>query len=230
MVPPHFDQCSAEDQQFFLSPERFLYRSLTRDAGRTLEGLVNALVPREEQRRFIVDHLLCTVVGMAIFRHWSVLFHLGDGAAWVNGEPVSLGDYTGNAPPYLAYRLLDSSLLTVDPDQLFFQVAGIYPTAEVAHFLIGSDGVHDLEQCQTEPLPGGGGLVGNVSQFWTDPRYRANPHLVQRRLNLINTTKHQPDWTARTLHCRRGKLDDDTTLILGVATPVVEENPDAPTA
>lgn len=149
------------------------------------------------------DYMLFTLVGALTVGDRAFLFNIGDGFMLVNGEPVDLGQYPGNAPPYLGYAMVESS---IDPQLLQFRVQEM-PTADLKHFVIGTDGMADFVAAAERPLPSGrvDDLVGPVSQFWTDDRYFKNPFAVRRRLVLANGG----------VHAQTGYLRDDTTLIVG---------------
>jgi hypothetical protein len=165
------------------------------------------------------DYLLFTVVGAAITPEEARFFSLGDGALIVNEAPIALGPFPDNAPPYLAYSLLDSSLLTLDPALLQFQVHRRLPTAELDSFLIGSDGALEIEERADELLPNRSRAVGPLSQFWQEDATFTNPQAVSRKLALMGTDSQSVDWDARRIEKRPGLLHDDTTLIVGRRSP-----------
>ena len=161
------------------------------------------------------DYFLFTILGAVITPRQAVFFSLGDGVLCVNDELIVLGPYPGNAPPYLAYGLLDGALTTPRRDALAFQVQRALPTADLRSFLLGTDGVGELLRCAEQPLPGRTELLGPLSQFWREDRYFANPHAVSRRLAVVNQERQQPDWAARRVVRQHGLLADDTTVVVG---------------
>jgi hypothetical protein len=70
-----------------------------------LEAVASAAAgPREA---FILDHLLFTTVAAVIREDETVVVSAGDGVFSINGASSVIGPFEENAPPYLAYALLD---------------------------------------------------------------------------------------------------------------------------
>ncbi len=168
------------------------------------------------------DYFLCTIVGAVLTPTDTSLFSLGDGVILLNGNQTDLGTHANNAPPYLAYGILEE-LDAQDGNAAMakkwaaisqFRCHHHIPTAEVESILIGSDGVADLIQVADRPLPGKPELVGEVSQFWQDDRYFKNPDMVRRRLSLINREVTLLDQQTQQLTKHPGLLPDDTTLVV----------------
>ncbi|MBL1178022.1 MAG: protein phosphatase 2C domain-containing protein [Pantanalinema sp. GBBB05] len=160
----------------------------------------------------IYDYLLFTIVGAVITPTVTTLFTVGDGVLILNGEAVSVPSFSGNAPPYLAYGLIEPSPMPFE--QLQFQTHHCLSTDEVRSLLIATDGVKDLLAVAEQPLPGKRELVGQIEQFWQNDRYFHNPDQLRRRLSLINREVVQPDWEQQQLNRVGGLLPDDTTLIV----------------
>lgn len=160
----------------------------------------------------IYDYLLFTIVGAVITPTVTTLFTLGDGVLILNGEAVSVPSYAGNAPPYLAYGLIEPSPMPIE--QLQFKIHRCLSTDQVRSLLIATDGVNDLLAVADQPLPGKLELVGSIEQFWQNDRYFQNPDQIRRRLSLINREVVQPDWEKQQLNRVGGLLSDDTTLIV----------------
>ncbi len=171
-----------------------------------LQSLIKAMGGNWAQT--IQDYFLFTVVGVLITPMETLTFAMGDGAIALNGVFTSLGPFPNNAPPYLAYGLLD----TVPTPA--WQIQHHLPTEQVQSLLIGTDGVVDLVAVSDRALPGKSEWVGGVEQFWQQDRYFANPDMVRRRLALINREVVQPDWENQTLVKHPGLLRDDTTLVV----------------
>jgi hypothetical protein len=171
--------------------------------------------------RIVNDYFLFTVVGALITPASAVFFSLGDGVLVINDEVTALGPFPGNAPPYLAYGLVESSLKASEPEQLRFRVQRTMPTAELQSFLLGTDGVQDLMHVAPRNLPGKAQLVGPLRQFWQEDRYFANPDMIRRKLAGVNRdvtalrTNHAESHPGCVLHKEAGLLHDDTTLIVG---------------
>lgn len=178
--------------------------SLARSMGNSLSAVVN-------------DYFLFTVVGVLITPRRTVLFSLGDGMLAVNGEPILIGPFPDNEPPYLAYDLVESSL-AVGESLLGFQVQRSLPTDQVRSFLLGTDGICHLAAAAHRVMPGTTEPVGDIRQFWTQDRYFHNPDSVRRRLEAINREVTQLDTRNIQLQRENGLLPDDTTLIVGRRT------------
>jgi len=159
----------------------------------------------------VQDYLLFTVVGALVTPRQTVLFSLGDGVMLVNGDPIPLGPFPDNAPPYLAYALLDSHSGSAPVWE--FQIQRTLPTTALQSLVLGTDGVEALQRIAAHPIPGKQVAVGPLSQFWQEERYFTNPDAVRRTLALVNRTVLQPDWQAQRLDRQGGLLPDDTTLI-----------------
>ena len=162
--------------------------------------------------QLVRDYLLFTTVGVLITDTITVLFGNGDGVMVLNEAVIPLPQFANNAPPYLAYGLLESVPFTAE--QLQFQIYRTVPTDAVQSLLIGTDGVQDLMAIADQPLPGKSEVVGTIAQFWQSDRYFSNPDQVRRRLALINREVHQPDWQTQQVRRAVGLLPDDTTLVV----------------
>lgn len=161
------------------------------------------------------DYFLFTVVGAILTQEFSCFFSRGDGLIVVCGEEHWIEPDEGNAPVYLAYALVESSLTDHRPEALKFDILQVVATQRLEHFLIGTDGLRHFVDAGHLALPGKTELVGPLSQFWEEDRYFTNPDNVRRRLALVNRTAVQPHWDARRLVTATGHLKDDTTLIVG---------------
>lgn len=164
--------------------------------------------------RVINDYYLFTIVGVYIDRSHTVIFSLGDGVFYLNGEMTELGPFPGNAPPYMAYDITGSPLTLKHPELLEFQIQTEIPTMDLQTLLIGTDGLLHMVAAENMTIPGRTELVGPVSQFWADDRYFENEFAVQRRLNIINRDHVDVDWERQTIKEETGRLNDDTTLVV----------------
>lgn len=159
----------------------------------------------------IGDYFLFTVLGAVMTRGETAIFSHGDGVFILNGSVTSLGPFPGNAPPYLAYALVRSS---IDSQLLRFQVHVHLPTERVHSLLLGSDGVEDLAVVADRPIPGGRlGTVGPIRRFWEEDRFY-KPDQIRRRLALINSDVVRLDPEDHQLKRESGLLPDDTTLVV----------------
>lgn len=171
-------------------------------------------VPQEEFDKFVEDHFLHTTAVAVITPQWAAFARFGDTHLTVNGVTYQSRKYPGNAPPFIASRLLRDQRRAVAryvPEELEFQVVRILPTSELQHFLIGSDGVDQIDQHAGDRLPGRDRLVGGLDQFWTNPAYQQDTKLAMQ-LGLIG----KPYPGSRDQPAVPGLLDDDTTLVVGV--------------
>jgi len=166
----------------------------------------------------VQDHFLFATM-ILIIRHdgsdaWAKMFSLGD-CVWAVDTPYSLfksglmttGPYPGNAPPYLGYKLVGSS---IDPKLLDFAPSFCVKVRADANVIIGSDGLMDFESASKELIPGTKKRVGSIWQFFDD-RYYTNPQAANRLLHRVNTTVTRVGEDGRL--CRTsGLLPDDTTF------------------
>lgn len=167
----------------------------------------------------VSDYFLFTVVGAILTQEFCCFFSRGDGVIVINEEEHWIEPDAGNAPVYLAYALVESSLTDHRPEALTFDILQVVATERLEHFLIGTDGLRHFVDASHLPLPGKTDLVGPLSQFWKDPRYFKNSDNVRRRLALVNKPAVVPDWDAHRLITYTGHLKDDTTLIVGRKPP-----------
>lgn len=171
------------------------------------------LVPQlgESSEQVIREMLLFTLLGVLITPAQTVIFAIGDGVYALNGQVTQLGPFPGNAPPYLAYALLDAAAclpeLWAAAQQ--FRIVASMPTAAVQSLLIGTDGLLDLIARAEQPLPGTDEPLGPLAQFWENEHYLDNPDAIRRRLVRANSQALLPD--GRLAH---GLLPDDTTLLV----------------
>ncbi len=181
-------------------------RILAQDLGGSLTATVN-------------DYFLFTVVGVIVTEQYTCFFSRGDGLVVVGGEEIWIEPDEGNAPVYMGYGLVDSSLHKHRPSALRFDIQRVCATRCLDHFLIGSDGLLYLKDAAQLPLPGKQDLVGPLSQFWEQAKYFTNPDALRRRLALINRHHTRPDWEGRRLIKNAGHLKDDVALITGRRIP-----------
>lgn len=166
-----------------------------------------------ELKEIVCNYFLFTCVGAIISSEKTWIFSVGDGVYCINGEMKNLGPFPGNAPPYIAYSLLDTSLINQDPTKLSFSVNLEADTENISSILIGTDGVLDLAKAENKKLPGKSDLVGPISQFWTKDIYFKNADKVRRQLAMINYCYSEILWEEKKLNRENGYLPDDTTLI-----------------
>jgi hypothetical protein len=173
-----------------------------------LRGVIDFVASYETERQRILDAFLFTVIGIIITDTASSVFTIGDGVAYVNGDKVPIPPYPNNAPPYIAYNLLDSSVPSPD-----FFIRSIISTSRLQSFAIASDGALDLElNTDTERS---GKPIGSLAQFWTDDVYYEDANAINRRLAMIGRESQRIDWDNRKVDKLNSVLHDDTTIIAG---------------
>lgn len=160
----------------------------------------------------VQDHLLFTIVGAVLTSDETVLFALGDGVVLLNGDHVEIPTVADNAPPYLAYGLIEPAPMPAE--RLQFQVLRRLPTEAVQSILLGTDGVQDMIAIADQNRPAKREPIGDISQFWQDDRYFKNPDQIRRTLALMNREVVQADWQNQQLHRQGGLLPDDTTFVV----------------
>lgn len=158
----------------------------------------------------IEEQFLFSTIGVIMTPETTFIFSCGDGVYAINGTVTTLGPYPGNEPPYLAYNLAPRAK-GASPA---FTTELVYSTKAVQSLLIGTDGVTDLINAATLPMPVGGKPVGPLSQFWENNLFFTNPDAVRRKLAKTNCE------TVVEGHIKRGLLRDDTTLVTIRRTPI----------
>lgn len=158
----------------------------------------------------IQDYFLFTILGVIFLSSENAtIFSVGDGVIFVNGIAKNIEKFSGNAPAYLAYKLLDKNLKKCD-----FKINYQTNIHEIESILIGTDGVHDLVAAKDKKIPGKAENVGSISRFWQEDRYFKNPDMIHRHLALLNRDIYKPEWQKQQLIREMGLLPDDTTLIV----------------
>jgi hypothetical protein len=197
-----------------------------------LDGTKDVAYTLERVRRLVVDRInlivhnsgmpiveavsnlfLFTIVAAIVGRNNTFIISIGDGLYSINDNVVEIGPFENNAPPYIAYSIVQEYLSNDKKKDLGFCVNEIIPTHEVESLLIGTDGICDLIEVQGKEIPGKSELVGGVEQFWKQDLFFSNEFAVERRLRLINKESVKMDAERRILTRKVGHLRDDTTLI-----------------
>lgn len=192
-------------------PDEALERSRL-DVLAHVRALANAI--GESLSQAVNDYFLFTAVVAVIGPDRTFVAGIGDGMFVYNGEPVRLGPFPNNEPPYLAYAITGSSLAGDRGAALRFMRYLDVPTGEVSSLLIGTDGAADLAEAQERLLPGRDEPAGPVSQFWENDRFFRNPFILGRRLNLINPSQGVVRVRNGIVERAEGLLPDDTTLVV----------------
>ncbi len=147
-----------------------------------------------ERAAFVQQHLLFTsVVGVVHAQTVSVLA-LGDGAALLDEQAYQFGPWADNAPPYLAYALLDPTFTPMTVATVVTR-----DKADVGRLAVASDGIDDLA----------GGLRGLLIE-----RVVRNPDGMRRALELGARSAERIDWAEQRMQRTPGCLQDDTAVAL----------------
>lgn len=165
---------------------------------------------------FVNDHLLFSIVGMAANHNGAAFFAIGDGYFAINGELISLGPFPGNAPPYLAYGLVETTDGKAAPK---FDIVRTMPLEELKSFLLATDGLGDLIAAVDKQrlLPGNQAPVPPLNSLWENEAYFKNADALRRLLALANAEKTVLK-DGQLVH-RLGLLSDDTGIITGRQLP-----------
>lgn len=206
------DECDANEDDVSQNVADILEKARGEVLDRILEV---AQAMGENLTQTLCEYFLFTIVGVFITQSQAVSFSLGDGLMFINGEKISLGPFPNNAPPYLAYGLMTTSLAQDCPTTLQFQINRVLPVEELQSFLIGTDGVQDLMDVADKKLPGKEQTIGSIDALWKQDRFFANPDFVRRHLAGVNRDFTGRDSVYSTRRVAHGLLPDDTTLIVG---------------
>jgi hypothetical protein len=161
------------------------------------------------------DYLFFTIMGFYITPEEMVVFHTGDGVFIINGE-INCLEYPNNAPPYIAYNLIDEKWFSEDMNKDNLKMKyHVYPTDTIENFLIATDGLQYFIDAEEKNMPGQKLPVGPVSQFWTQDAYYTNSDLLRRKLSVCNRDHIYYDKDKECLKSENGLLSDDLTLIVG---------------
>jgi protein phosphatase 2C-like protein len=133
----------------------------------------------------IRDHLLFTIVAAAVAGDDTAVWAIGDGAYDLAGSPHVLGPFADNAPPYLAYDLLD------DPRPAHLAVR---PRCSV---VVATDGALELD--------------ASLASF-AAPRLVAHPDALRRQLAVLARSEPRIDWDARRVVRAPAALQDDCAI------------------
>jgi hypothetical protein len=173
---------------------RIVAEAVMREGPRDWAALTAAITARleavaEPSRDALAEAFLFTIVGVTIDASAAVFFALGDGVIGCNGRTIALGPFEDNAPPYLAYRLIDGRDVALAP-------VLTCPAGELERFWIGTDGAADLPE----------GTLDGDACF-------AHPDALRRHLTQLS----QPGVRVTAAGRERvpSVLKDDTTVVIG---------------
>lgn len=195
--------------EFLKTDSIYFWEQIRREVLKNIYYLASQM--GENSFEVITKYFLFTVVGVLITPEWTEFVSIGDGVIIVNDEIIRIGPYPNNAPPYLTYAWMPTS---IDQKLLNFQIHRSMPTKELESFLLGCDGVVDLIEAENLIIPTTEEVVGPVNQFWQNDLYFKNPFSINRRLTIINRERQNIS-SDGVVNVRRGLLHDDTTLVVG---------------
>jgi len=161
-----------------------------------------------EEEEFFRNYLAFNVTGFYITENKTVLFGVGDGVVYLNGEYIRISRYN---PGYFAAKTIfgkgNGDLMKVVKD---------IPTNQVNTMLVGTDGVSDLAVRHSSTLPCSKEQVGPIKQFWTEDKFFRQSGALARRLSRINMVCCKGGGLETTSGSSRdnGILPDDTTMIV----------------
>ncbi len=159
------------------------------------------------------DFFLATIVSVIITPEIAFVCMLGDGVAYVNGDRIEVQQYPDNKPPYIIFGALNSATSKLGEQYVRFNLLKVLPISEIKSVFIASDGADYIIRNSEKNYPGKQEKIGDISQFWENPKFFTNPDLVRRKLALMNSDHSKIDWELRTVRHETGFLEDDTTLI-----------------
>lgn len=165
-------------------------------------------------KQAVNDLMLCTATVVVVTPKETVIATIGDGLLIANDSIQVVEPLAGNRPPYIAYDLVPD-YFDIAAEELQFRLQVVMPTAELESFVIGTDGAVQLLELIGQPMPGKSTLITDLRQWPFEDRLMANPDGLRRRLAMINKDVTRPDWEDRRLNHDHGRLQDDTTIIMG---------------
>ena len=113
----------------------------------------------------IDESLLFGFLAAVVTPRTTIVFGVGDGIVVVDGEVTSIDPGFDNAPPYVAYGLLDAARAAP-------VVHFVGPTADVEVVAVATDGLAPV--------------AATLASLASDPRYVANPSLLRKRLVVLS--------------------------------------------
>ena len=155
---------------------------------------------------FVADHLLATMLAAIITPSRATVVRVGDGIVGVNGA-IASHRAPGNAPPYLAYRLLPDDAHRFTRESLAPVVEWDGDARELDSLVLATDGADEL--------PGAREGGHETLRAWlADDASFQKPHALERRLACLARDEQRIDWEAQVVHRRPGVLRDDTSVAL----------------
>jgi hypothetical protein len=158
----------------------------------------------------VQDYFLFTAIGFVVTPHVSWTFSLGDGTMFINGERIYITPSEGNAPPYMAYGLVETDYAEAPR----FCVNRILTTRSLESLLVGSDGLEALVENERTRIPGKAEVIGSIDRLWSDDSFFQNKDALRRFLALANREHSRIDWKEQRTHRENGCLKDDTSVVV----------------
>jgi hypothetical protein len=172
-----------------------------------LDALAHAtFIGEPPSASWVVDHLLATVLGVIVTGERALVFRVGDGIVGVDGGLVT-HVAPGNAPSYLAYRLVGSRAPAPAPAALVPVVEWDGPASALSSVVLATDGATALTGVE-------GGAHATLGAWLADDALFRRPHALGRRLAQLARDEQVVDWDAQVIRRRPGALEDDTTVLL----------------
>ncbi|HEX4420308.1 MAG TPA: hypothetical protein VH165_20470, partial [Kofleriaceae bacterium] len=151
------------------------------------------------------DYFLFTIVAAAVAGDEACVWAIGDGGYAVGDRVHALGPLADNQPSYLGYELLGrpQPAHTEAVDLRAGLRAGLC-AVRAGTLVVATDGAVELGAgLYSGPGPGPG-LAG-----FADPRLRAHPDGLRRRLTVLARGGERIDWDARRVVRTPAALQDD---------------------
>lgn len=155
---------------------------------------------------WVAEHLLATVLAVVVTRERALVFRVGDGIVGVDGR-ITTHEAPGNAPPYLAYRLVASRTLDPTHQSLEPVVEWDGPASSLRSVVLATDGAAALPADEGDPH-------ATLREWLADDALFQRPHALGRRLARLARDEQVVDWEAQVVRRRAGVLRDDTTVVL----------------
>lgn len=143
-------------------------RDVARELLERLGLLARSLHPAGDVDAARIDEsLLFGFLAAVVTPSTTIVFGIGDGIVIIDREVSSIDPGPDNAPPYVAYGLLDAAAASAGPSIHF-----VGPTDEIDVVAVATDGLTPL--------------VPTLAELASDPRYAINPSLLRKRLVVLS--------------------------------------------
>ena len=160
---------------------------------------------------WLTEHLLATVLAVVVTPERALVFRIGDGIVGID-ERLTTHESPGNAPAYLAYRLVRPPtratrvLANVDaaPSPV---IEWDGPASALRSVVLATDGATALPASPDDPH-------ATLRAWLADDALFERPHALGRRLAQLARDEQVVDWDAQVIRRHAGVLEDDTTVLL----------------